>query len=375
MINIPYHSLKQPAFVLNLDKLRRNLTLMSRVQKESGAKILLALKGFSMWKVFPFLNEYLSGATASSLNESRLIFEEMSEKAHVYSPAFNPYEINEILKYSSTITFNSIHQWEKYKDQAIKRKISCGLRVNPEYSDVQTDLYNPGNPDSRLGILEDEFPIELPKGIEGLHMHTLCESSAEAFENLLKSFVLKFGRFINQLKWVNFGGGHLMTKKGYDVDHLIKIIQEFRNQYQVEVFLEPGSAVVWDTGDLVAHVLDIVNGRSIKTAILDVSFTAHMPDTLEMPYRPEIYGAGDFPYLYRIGGVSCLAGDFMEPYGFQQPLEIGNQIIFRDMMHYTMVKTTMFNGVNHPAIYTWSEKEGFSCLRQFTFEDFKTRLS
>jgi carboxynorspermidine decarboxylase len=375
MINIPYHSLKQPAFVLNLDKLRRNLTLMSRVQKESGAKILLALKGFSMWKVFPLLNEYLSGATASSLNESRLIFEEMSEKAHVYSPAFNHYEINEILKYSSTITFNSIHQWEKYKDQAIKRKISCGLRVNPEYSDVQTDLYNPGNPDSRLGILEDEFPIELPKGIEGLHMHTLCESSAEAFENLLKSFVLKFGRFINQLKWVNFGGGHLMTKKGYDVDHLIKIIQEFRNQYQVEVFLEPGSAVVWDTGDLVAHVLDIVNGRSIKTAILDVSFTAHMPDTLEMPYRPEIYGAGDFPYLYRIGGVSCLAGDFMEPYGFQQPLEIGNQIIFRDMMHYTMVKTTMFNGVNHPAIYTWSEKEGFSCLRQFTFEDFKTRLS
>lgn len=375
MINIPYHSLKQPAFVLNLDKLRRNLTLMSRVQKESGAKILLALKGFSMWKVFPLLNEYLSGATASSLNESRLIFEEMSEKAHVYSPAFNPYEINEILKYSSTITFNSIHQWEKYKDQAIKRKISCGLRVNPEYSDVQTDLYNPGNPDSRLGILEDEFPIELPKGIEGLHMHTLCESSAEAFENLLKSFVLKFGRFINQLKWVNFGGGHLMSKKGYDVDHLIKIIQEFRNQYQVEVFLEPGSAVVWDTGDLVAHVLDIVNGRSIKTAILDVSFTAHMPDTLEMPYRPEIYGAGDFPYLYRIGGVSCLAGDFMEPYGFQQPLEIGNQIIFRDMMHYTMVKTTMFNGVNHPAIYTWSEKEGFSCLRQFTFEDFKTRLS
>jgi carboxynorspermidine decarboxylase len=375
MINIPYHSLKQPAFVLNLDKLRRNLTLMSRVQKESGAKILLALKGFSMWKVFPLLNEYLSGATASSLSESRLIFEEMSEKAHVYSPAFNPYEINEILNYTSTITFNSIHQWEKYKDQAIKRKISCGLRVNPEYSDVQTDLYNPGNPDSRLGILEDEFPIELPKGIEGLHMHTLCESSAEAFENLLKSFVLKFGRFINQLKWVNFGGGHLMTKKGYDVDHLIKIIQEFRNQYQVEVFLEPGSAVVWDTGDLVAHVLDIVNGRSIKTAILDVSFTAHMPDTLEMPYRPEIYGAGDFPYLYRIGGVSCLAGDFMEPYGFQQPLEIGNQIIFRDMMHYTMVKTTMFNGVNHPAIYTWSEKEGFSCLRQFTFEDFKTRLS
>lgn len=375
MINIPYHSLKHPAFVLNLDKLRRNLTLMSRVQKESGAKILLALKGFSMWKVFPLLNEYLSGATASSLNESRLIYEEMGEKAHVYSPAFNPYEIKDIIKYSSTITFNSIHQWEKYKDEVLKSRISCGLRVNPEYSDVQTDLYNPGNPDSRLGILEEEFPSELPTGIEGLHMHTLCESSAVAFENLLKSFTIKFGRFLPQLKWVNFGGGHLMTKKGYDVDHLIKTIKEFKKQYQVEVYLEPGSAVVWDTGELVAHVLDIVHGRSVKTAILDVSFTAHMPDTLEMPYRPEIVEAGDFPHLYRIGGVSCLAGDFMEPYGFQQPLEIGNQIIFRDMMHYTMVKTTMFNGVNHPAIYTWSENEGFSCLRKFTFEDFKNRLS
>ena len=375
MINIPYHSLKHPAFVLNLDKLRRNLILMSRVQKESGAKILLALKGFSMWKVFPLLNEYLSGATASSLNESRLIYEEMGEKAHVYSPAFNPYEIKDIIKYSSTITFNSIHQWEKYKDEVLKSRISCGLRVNPEYSDVQTDLYNPGNPESRLGILEEEFPSELPKGIEGLHMHTLCESSAVAFENLLKSFTIKFGRFLPQLNWVNFGGGHLMTKKGYDVDHLIKTIKEFKKQYQVEVYLEPGSAVVWDTGELVAHVLDIVHGRSVKTAILDVSFTAHMPDTLEMPYRPEIVEAGDFPHLYRIGGVSCLAGDFMEPYGFQQPLEIGNQIIFRDMMHYTMVKTTMFNGVNHPAIYTWSEIEGFSCLRKFTFEDFKNRLS
>ena len=375
MINIPYHSLKHPTFVLNLDKLRRNLILMSRVQKESGAKILLALKGFSMWKVFPLLNEYLSGATASSLNESRLIYEEMGEKAHVYSPAFNPYEIKDIIKYSSTITFNSIHQWEKYKDEVLKSRISCGLRVNPEYSDVQTDLYNPGNPESRLGILEEEFPSELPKGIEGLHMHTLCESSAVAFENLLKSFTIKFGRFLPQLNWVNFGGGHLMTKKGYDVDHLIKTIKEFKKQYQVEVYLEPGSAVVWDTGELVAHVLDIVHGRSVKTAILDVSFTAHMPDTLEMPYRPEIVKAGDFPHLYRIGGVSCLAGDFMEPYGFQQPLEIGNQIIFRDMMHYTMVKTTMFNGVNHPAIYTWSENEGFSCLRKFTFEDFKNRLS
>lgn len=375
MSKIPYQSIKQAAFVLNLDQLKDNLALMKNVQEESGAKILLALKGFSMWKVFPFIKEYLSGATASSLYESRLIFEEMAVKAHVYSPAFNPYEINEIIKYSSTITFNSIHEWERYKKVALNGGISCGLRVNPEYSDVQTDLYNPGNPESRLGIIDNEFPTELPIGIEGLHMHTLCESSAEAFENLVTSFELKFGKFINQLKWVNFGGGHLMTKSGYDVDRLIHVIKKFKQKYQVDIFLEPGSAVVWDTGNLVSHVLDIVNGKSLKTAILDVSFTAHMPDTLEMPYRPEIFGAGEFPYLYRMGGVSCLAGDFMEPYGFPQPLEVGSQVIFRDMMHYTMVKTTMFNGVNHPAIYTWSDTEGLNCLRQFTFEDFKNRLS
>ncbi len=375
MTNIPYQSIEQPAFVLNLDQLRNNLTLMSRVQSDSGAKILLALKGFAMWKVFPLIKEYLSGATASSLYEARLIYEEMTEKAHVYSPAFIPQEFDEIINYSSFITFNSIHEWDKYKILALNGNISCGLRVNPEYSDVQTDLYNPGNPESRLGIIQEEFPKRLPEGIEGLHLHTLCESSAEAFENLVESFELKFGHFINQLKWVNFGGGHLMTKKGYDVDRLINCIKEFKQKYQIEVYLEPGSAVVWDTGDLVAHVLDIVNGKTTKTAILDVSFTAHMPDTLEMPYRPEIYGTGSFEYLYRIGGVSCLAGDFMEPYGFRQPLEIGSQIIFRDMMHYTMVKTTMFNGVNHPAIYTWSEENGLNCIRQFTYEDFKNRLS
>lgn len=375
MIKIPYHKLKHPAFVLNLDKLQDNLALIRRVQIESGANILLALKGFSMWKVFPLIKEYLSGATASSLYEAKLIFEEMAVKAHVYSPAFNPYEINDIIRYSSTITFNSIHEWDTYKAVVLKNGISCGLRVNPEYSDVQTDLYNPGNPESRLGIIQKEFPKELPKGIEGLHMHTLCESSAEALEKLINSFEEKFGNCIKQLKWVNFGGGHLMTKTGYAVDHLIKLISDFKRKYQVEVFLEPGSAIVWDTGDLVAHVLDIVKGKSSKTAILDVSFTAHMPDTLEMPYRPEIYGAGEFPHLYRMGGVSCLAGDFMESYGFDHPLEIGDQVIFRDMMHYTMVKTTMFNGVNHPAIYTWSEKEGFTCLRQFTYEDFKNRLA
>lgn len=375
MNQVPYHLIKQPAFILNLDKLKENLALMRSVQSQSGAKILLALKGFSMWKVFPLIKEYLSGATASSLYESRLIFDEMNEKAHVYSPAYNPHEFNEIIRYSSNLTFNSINEWNKYKEGALKNGISCGLRVNPEFSDVKTDLYNPGNPESRLGIIQDEFPEELPKGIEGLHMHTLCESSAKAFEDLMQAFESKFGKFIGQLKWVNFGGGHLMTKKGYEVNRLIQSIKEFKRKYPVEIFLEPGSAVVWDTGELVAHVLDIVKGKSIKTAILDVSFTAHMPDTLEMPYRPQIVGSGSFPHLYRMGGVSCLAGDFMEPYGFSKPLKIGDQVIFRDMMHYTMVKTTMFNGVNHPAIYSWSGKNGFICLKQFTYEDFKNRLS
>jgi len=373
----PYHELDRPAYVLDLDRLENNLQLIDRVQKESGVRVILALKGFSMWSVFPLIKKYLKGATASSYNEARLIFEEMQCKASTYSPAYIPHQFDEIVKISDHITFNSNTQYEKYKEKV--KPASPGLRVNPEFSDVATDLYNPGNPESRLGIIKKHFPPKLPKGIEGLHMHTLCESGSDALEKLIQNFEEKFGSYIPGLRWVNFGGGHLMTRKGYDIELLIKILSGFKKRYpHIEVFLEPGSAVVWETGELVAFVLDIVKGNSIDTAILDVSFTAHMPDTLEMPYRPQIVGATD-PLIskptYRIGGNSCLAGDFMNAYSFDHPLKVGDQIIFKDMIHYTMVKTTMFNGVDHPDIMTWSSRDGFKLIRRFSYHDFKSRLS
>lgn len=373
----PYQELDRPAYVLDLDRLENNLQLIDRVQKESGVNVILALKGFSMWSVFPLIKKYLKGATASSYNEARLIFEEMECKAHTYSPAYIPHQFDEIIKISDHITFNSIAEYEKYKEKVTPA--SPGLRINPEFSDVATDLYNPGNPESRLGIIKKHFPPNLPEGIEGLHMHTLCESGSDALEKLIQNFEEKFGSFIPDLRWVNFGGGHLMTRKGYDIELLIKILSSFKKRYpHIEVFLEPGSAVVWETGELVAFVLDIVKGNTIDTAILDVSFTAHMPDTLEMPYRPQIVGAtnpiNNKP-TYRIGGNSCLAGDFMNAYSFDHPLKVGDQIIFKDMIHYTMVKTTMFNGVDHPDIMTWSSKDGFKLIRRFSYHDFKSRLS
>lgn len=373
----PYQELDRPAYVLDLDRLENNLQLIDRVQKESGVNVILALKGFSMWSVFPLIKKYLKGATASSYNEARLIFEEMHCQAHTYSPAYIPNQFDEIVKISDHITFNSIAEFQKYK--AKLKSASPGLRINPEFSDVATDLYNPGNPESRLGIIKKHFPPNLPEEIEGFHMHTLCESGSDALEKLIQNFEEKFGSFIPGLRWVNFGGGHLMTRKGYDIELLIHILSSFKKRYpHIDVFLEPGSAVVWETGELVAFVLDIVKGNTIDTAILDVSFTAHMPDTLEMPYRPQIVGATN-PIknkpTYRIGGNSCLAGDFMNAYSFDHPLMVGDQIIFKDMIHYTMVKTTMFNGVDHPDIMTWSSKDGFKLIRRFSYHDFKSRLS
>jgi carboxynorspermidine decarboxylase len=373
----PYHQLERPAYVLDLDRLRSNLKLIDSVQQQTGAHVLLALKGFSMWSVFPLIKSFLKGATASSYNEARLIFDEMGCKAHTYSPGYIKEQFEAITNYSSHITFNSINEFEKYYRSDID--VSFGIRVNPEFSDVATDLYNPGNPDSRLGVLKMHFPQQLPKGISGLHMHTLCESGSEGLQLLIQNFEEKFEKYIPNLKWVNFGGGHLMTRKNYNLPLLINVLHRFKNKYpHLEIYLEPGSAIVWDTGELVASVLDIVKGNSIDTAILDVSFTAHMPDTLEMPYRPFIEGASD-PVkgkpTYRLGGNSCLAGDFMHPYSFERPLNIGDKIIFKDMIHYTMVKTTMFNGVDHPDIITWSEQEQFKLIRRFSFDDFKSRLS
>ncbi|MCX2744060.1 carboxynorspermidine decarboxylase [Mangrovivirga sp. M17] len=380
-MSINYNNIPSPCFVLEESRLRSNLELMSRVQNESGANIILAFKGFAMWSAFPLVRQYLRGATASSLSEAKLCFEEMKTKAHTYSPAYLPEEFDEILSYSSHITFNSLLQAEKFKDKVLDSadKVSIGLRVNPGWSDVETMLYNPSAPGSRLGVSDEELKDGLPEYIEGLHFHVLCESSAESLVKVLESFENLYGSFLPDLKWVNFGGGHLMTRKGYNVDLLIDTIQKFKAKYpHLEVILEPGSAVAWDTGVLVSRVLDIVERKGVKTAILDVSFTAHMPDTLEMPYRPRIIGAGDPENgkpTYKLGGISCLAGDYMSEYSFDKELEIGDRVIFEDMIHYTMVKTTTFNGITHPSIGIWHENDQLEIVREFGYEDFKNRLS
>jgi carboxynorspermidine decarboxylase len=378
---IDYQQVPSPSFVLEEARLRRNLELINSVQERAGVSIILALKGFAMWRAFPLVGSYLHGATASSLHEARLIYEEMGVKAHTYSPAYLPAEFAEIMRYSSHITFNSLNQYHHYREQlpSASHPISAGLRVNPEYSEVEVDLYNPAAKGSRLGEAPDNLAAGLPAGIEGLHFHTLCESTSYDLEKVLAAFEQHFSRFFPQLKWVNFGGGHLMTRQGYDIEHLIGLLRRFREKYGLEVILEPGSAIAWETGELVATVLDIVENRGVKTAIIDASFTAHMPDTLEMPYRPRIAGALAEPLpgkpAYRIGGVSCLAGDYMAEYSFEQPLQVGDQLVFQDMIHYTMVKTTTFNGVKHPDICLWREDGSLEIVRQFGYQDFKGRLS
>jgi len=375
---IDYQQVPSPCFVLERSRLLRNLELIKSVQERSGVQIILALKGFAMWRVFPLIGSFLKGATASSLYEAQLIYEEMGRKAHTYSPAYHPREFDAIIRYSSHLTFNSLSEYGRYRDR-LPAGVSPGIRVNPEYSEVEVDLYNPAAPGSRLGVLAEAFEGGLPPGVEGLHLHTLCESSAAATGKLIEAFEARFDRFLPRLKWVNFGGGHLMTRAGYDLDRLIGALRRFREKYpHLEVLLEPGSAIAWETGELVATVLDVVESRHTRTAIVDVSFTAHMPDTLEMPYRPKILSATE-PVAgkpaYRIGGVSCLAGDYMTEYSFDRELQAGDRLIFWDMMHYTMVKTTMFNGVHHPAIAIWHEDGRLEIVREFHYEDYKKRLS
>ena len=394
-----YDQAQTPAFILEERLLRKNLELIASVQEAAGVEIILALKGFSMWSVFPFVKKYLSGATASSLNEARLIFEEMGCKAHTYCVAYMPDEFQEIMKYSSHLVFNSVAQYERYRPQveAFGEKISCGIRCNPEYSEVEVELYNPAAPGSRLGEVAPALANGLPKGIEGLHFHTLCESTSYDLEKTLAAFENHFGHLIPQVKWVNMGGGHLMTRKGYDTAHLIKILKSFKAKWGVDIILEPGSAIAWETGVLVSTVLDIHESRGVKTAICDISFTGHMPDTLEMPYRPRITHcplptspqgggdgrvspsplgrAGEGPWLYRIGGVSCLSGDYMKEYSFDRELQVGDRLIFEDMIHYTMVKTTMFNGVRHPDICILRESGELEVMRHFGYQDYRNRLS
>ncbi len=375
-----FSKIPSPCYVLEEDKLKENLNLLRFVQQESGANIILALKGFSMYKVFPLVKEYLSGATASSLNEARLIFEEMKCLALTYAPAYKAEEFDELMSYSSHITFNSLNQYNQFKDQVRKytKPISMGLRINPQYAEVETDMYNPCIAGSRLGITREALGDDLPEGIEGLHFHTMCENDSYVLERTLVHVEEKFGDLLHKVKWLNMGGGHLMTRAGYNIEHVIKQVQRLKETYNIEVIMEPGSAIAWETGVLKSTVLDIVDAQGVQVAILDVSFAAHMPDTLEMPYKPRIQGAyqTDVPgkYNYRMGGMTCLAGDFMGDYGFDEPLKIGDTLIFEDMIHYTMVKTTTFNGVGLPSIGIWTSEGEFDLHKHFGYHVFKEKL-
>jgi carboxynorspermidine decarboxylase len=380
-MNIDLTKIPNPCYIIDEALLRSNLQKIRSVSQEAGVEIILAFKGFSLWKVFPIVREYISGATASGAHEAKLAAEEMKTLAHTYSPAFTDADFQHVLENSSHVTFNSLKQLEKFRAQvkSFERPISIGIRVNPEFSEVKTELYNPCAPGARLGITEDQLGDQLPDGVEGFHFHTLCESTSFDLERTLEAFEFHFGRFLPQLKWVNFGGGHLITREDYDTDHLVQLLKAFKDRYRnLSVILEPGSAFAWETGFLLASVVDIVENQAIKTAILNVSFTAHMPDCLEMPYQPKIRGAYQeaIPgkHFYRMGGNSCLAGDYMGFWSFDNPLDPGDLVIFEDMIHYTIVKTTMFNGVAHPSIGIWNEQNGFTLLREFGYEDYKVRM-
>ena len=377
---IDISQIPSPCFVLEESLLRRNLNILDRVQKESGARIILALKGFAMWSAASLVREYLPGTTASSLHEARLGFEEYGGEVHAYSPAYLDREFDEVMGYCDHITFNTVGQWNRFKPklEAYKKKIHPLIRINPQYSEVETDLYNPCIPGSRLGITADQLGGNLPEGIEGLHFHTLCEKDSYTLERTLEHVEAKFGHLLREAKILNMGGGHAITRKDYNVDHLIGLIKRIRETYSIEVILEPGSAVGWETGYLLTTVEDIMDSQGIKVAIIDASISAHMPDCIEMPYKPIIWNATD-PILgkptYRFGGLTCLAGDYIGDYSFNQELKIGDKIIFNDMMHYTMVKTTTFNGVNLPNIGTWKEDSTFQLIKTFGYDAYRDRLS
>ncbi len=373
-----------PIYIIEEKKLRRNLRLIADVAAKADIEIILAFKAFALWKTFPIFREYINATTASSLSEARLAFEEFGAPAHTFSPAYTDDEIDEIVRCSSHLSFNSLTQYEHYHERAAG--VSLGLRVNPEYSEVGTLLYNPCATGTRFGVTADKLPEQLPSDIEGFHCHCHCESGADVFQRTLVHIEEKFAKWFPQLKWINFGGGHLMTRKDYDIDLLISMMQDFHKRYPwLKVILEPGSAFAWQTGPLVSHVVDIVEDKGIRTAILDVSFTCHMPDCLEMPYYPDVRGAQHMDdsnsslftlhnSLYRLGGNSCLSGDFMSSWLFDHKLQIGEEVIFEDMIHYTTVKTNTFNGISHPSIGMLHENGELEILRRFTYEDYRNRM-
>jgi carboxynorspermidine decarboxylase len=375
---IDFRQIPSPCYVIDETLLRKNLHLIKKIEEEAHIQILVSFKAFANWRVFPIFKEYGFGASASSLYEARLAMEELGQKAHTYCPAYDEKTIEEILRYSSHISFNSLAQFEKFGQRAKQEGLQVGLRVNPGYSNSPVDLYNPCRCGSRLGVTAEQLEDGIPEGIDGLHFHTLFEADSYAFERALSAFLEKFGKYLNGLRWINMGGGHLLTKEDYDIGHLIRLLKEFKKEYPLEIIFEPGTAFTYRTGYLVSTVLDIVENGGVKTAILDVSFTCHMPDCLEMPYKPVILGASDKKEgrpTYRMGGLSCLAGDEMGDWSFDHELKPGDRVVFEDMIHYTTVKTTMFNGIPHPSIGLWNEQTGFSLIREFHYEDYKKRLS
>jgi len=376
-VTIDYAAVPSPCFVLDEARLRANVELLARVQRESSAKIICALKGFAMRGSFPLVREYLPGVAASSLAEARLGHEEFGGEVHAYAPAYIPQDFDDIAAISTHVTFNSLSEFERFAPRL--GKASAGLRINPEYAEVETDLYNPCVPGSRLGVMADKLEGGLPAGVEGLHFHTLCEKGADTLERTIERVEAHFGRVLDQARWLNLGGGHAITREGYDVERLVGIVKGLRARHPnlQQIILEPGSAVGWQTGELVSTVLDIVDSGGVKSAMLDVSFAAHMPDCLEMPYRPEVLGAsseGGEGHCYHLGGQTCLAGDFMPDYTFAEALKVGDRVVFLDMMHYTMVKTTTFNGVRLPSIAIWREDGALEVLSRFGYADYKSRL-
>lgn len=368
--------LPTPCYVVEEELLIKNLEILKRVEEEAGCHILLAQKAFSMYHFYPLIGKYISGATASGLYEAKLGAEEMGKENHVFSPAYKEEDFDEILSLCDHIIFNSFSQWEKFKEKALAAGRECGIRINPECSTQEHGIYDPCSKGSRLGVTLANFKPELLDGIVGLHFHTLCEQGVDALEITLKAVEEKFGKWLPMMKWVNFGGGHHITKPDYDVDKLIKIIKAFKEKYQVEVYLEPGEAVALDTGFLVAEVLELIENDG-QIAILDTSAACHMPDVLEMPYRPFVIGsgeAGEKKYTYTFGGPTCLAGDMIGTYSFDGPLNIGDKVVFCDMAIYSMVKNNTFNGMPLPAIAAVDRDRNVSTVRQFGYEDFKGRL-
>ncbi|MBP3549767.1 MAG: carboxynorspermidine decarboxylase [Rikenellaceae bacterium] len=375
---IDFSKVPSPCYVLDEQLLAHNMEVIDRVRKATGVEIIVALKACAMWSIFPTLAKHSDGATASSAAEARLVMEEYGQMAHTYAPTYTDRSFAEILQCSSHITFNSLGQFNRFGAQALLRGISCGLRINPEYSPVETDLYNPCVEGSRLGIRKEELN-ELPAGIDGLHFHVLCESRPQHLRLALEAVEKHFGHLLPQIKWLNMGGGHLMTHAEYDCDELIAVLNDFRARHpHLRLILEPGSAFTWRTGYLVSTVEDVIRSGGFNTAMLDVSFACHMPDCLEMPYKPAIIGAHDpeeGERKWRMGGNSCLAGDFYGDWAFDVEPKIGDRVVFEDMIHYTMVKTTMFNGVEHPSIAIWHKDDKLEVVRKFGYEDYRDRMS